>query len=515
MKRENNRGEHREETMASEQEKEGFFKESDDTDEISLSETELDNILGDSEIALETIEAPAAEEHTLAPTVDDIESSPAVELDDGEPAAADVSAASAGGMLGDTTAEDETITLDDIKDVSIDLDSIPDMSDLAETADKTTDDTAEDTTAPAAEGFFKEEEDETISLSDGELENILADVSDEAGDAAAERDEALEDTVPSDRAESDESGAAGNDGDIFKLSDEDDVIALSGEELNEILEDEAEAATERASEPEPVAITPDLDIDIDEASIKDDIDDLTKKMQEMEIPEPDDVMENISAADDELPPIPDDIKLTDEPEEDLVEEVDEEKPAAGRDEAPMDLGDPLDIGDIAQLQREAKSSANVLESLSFEKEIMKESGIEVPEDEIPVIEAPEAEVDEKPALSEEPEILPDITPVIADEVPVIPVEPGEKPAKKKKADFDGTLSEDDLQGAVKEFEKENVSRPQVTPAMRKAAEDDPQLKDLLVYFDDLLANLPEEKIRTFAESKFYDLYTSLLKKFGV
>ena len=41
------------------------------------------------------------------------------------------------------------------------------------------------------------------------------------------------------------------------------------------------------------------------------------------------------------------------------------------------------------------------------------------------------------------------------------------------------------------------------------------LKTIFKYLDDLLNNLPEDKIKEFAQSEYYDLYTKLLDNLGI
>jgi len=38
---------------------------------------------------------------------------------------------------------------------------------------------------------------------------------------------------------------------------------------------------------------------------------------------------------------------------------------------------------------------------------------------------------------------------------------------------------------------------------------------VIQYLDNLLADLPEEKIREFAQSEYYDLYTKIMQKLGL
>ena len=45
--------------------------------------------------------------------------------------------------------------------------------------------------------------------------------------------------------------------------------------------------------------------------------------------------------------------------------------------------------------------------------------------------------------------------------------------------------------------------------------DKDNLKIIFKYLDDLLNNLPEDKIKEFAQSKYYDLYTKFLDNLGV
>lgn len=493
------------------EEKEGFFTGSDENEDISLSESELANILGDT-VATETLPGVQADD-IAAPSIDDIESSAAVPLaDDDTPPAFDTSSVEA-PSLEDASAErsidaveessdDEKLTIDD---AALDLSNLPDASDISlDIGGEETASVPADAPQKAEDGFFADSDDETISLSDGELENILADVKD--GDVPVLGDSASDGTVvdisdepelpaelPSlepEPAPAPKARAASrpvSTDDIFAMDAGDEIIALSGDELNEILSDE-EARRERedavrerpeTKEPDVVDIGGGIDDTIDEAAIQNDIDELSRKMGSIpDLP-----------AIDEEPPAP------------------QQKTAPKAERAPSrnpsDLSAPLGDDDIIKLQKEAQSSSNVLESMNFENEIMKEIGVDAPP-----MEAPPA--DELPIPEEE---LPVLTPAIED-APPPKAEHARPSAGKRSTDFDGTITEDDLTGALKRFADESglatTAKQQGTPMPMGEG-----VKELLVYFDDLLANLPEEKIKRFAESRYYDLYTSLLKKHGI
>ncbi|MEK6794610.1 MAG: hypothetical protein AABZ39_07530 [Spirochaetota bacterium] len=463
------------------EEKEGFFTASDDNEDISLSESELANILGDTVATDDLSPAPAPMDGAdiSAPSIDDIESSTAVPLADDGPAMPAITEANEERGLDavEESSDDEKLTIDD---AAIDLDNLPDASDIA--LDIGTDDALPSLTEPAAEGakeggFFAETEDETISLSDGELENILADVEDVSDVPTASTAVELPE-VPSMEAPApvERKGRAAASDDIFSMDAGDEIIALSGDELNEILSDEEarrereDAVRERPAQRDPEVV--DLSSEIDESAIQNDIDELSRKMD--------------SAPD--LPP--------------MIDDTPAPAPAPARkapkDNFAADLSAPLDDSDIAKLQKEAQSSSNVLESMNFENEIMKESGVDAPAFEQPIADTLPIPPEELPTLSAEPE-----------DAPVA--------AKRGKPDFDGTISEADLTGALKRFADESGLTPQ-TKQKGSSAVSVPTgegLKELLSYFDELLANLPEEKIKRFAESRYYDLYTSLLKKHGI
>lgn len=92
--------------------------------------------------------------------------------------------------------------------------------------------------------------------------------------------------------------------------------------------------------------------------------------------------------------------------------------------------------------------------------------------------------------------------------------------EESQSDFDGAISQDDIDKAVVSYQEDededsferNASEDKLVDSVSLKESDD--IKKLLAYLDNLLGDLPEDKIKEFAESKHYDVYAYLMKKFG-
>lgn len=93
--------------------------------------------------------------------------------------------------------------------------------------------------------------------------------------------------------------------------------------------------------------------------------------------------------------------------------------------------------------------------------------------------------------------------------------------EESQSDFDGAISQEDIDKAVVSYQEDededsferSASEDNLVDSVSIKESDD--IKKLLAYLDNLLGDLPEDKIKEFAESKHYDIYAYLMKRFGV
>ena len=322
-------------------------------------------------------------------------------------------------------------------------------------------------------GFFDEDEDETIALTGDELDNILntADITEEKGES---------DVLP----EEFDLGPIG--GEEKNLSDQNDIISLE--------------------EPAPIA----------EA-----------------------------------------IPVTTPEEQAIIEEYNRELDKFGEEEITLDEEDAIDAGAVEALPEEHEDFLGIVEAQAPETIIAETPKTDdaPPLEEIVLEEEPKApETEEVPVIEEEVTV-----PVLEEEAPAVQAETLEKQAEEEiEFDLDAldqtVVEEEPVEEEAPAFEEEleemEISIPEEKPAPAAeipvqeevpfaeelpAAEVQPQektpapsaaaaqgesipanlrdeIRSVLKYMDQLLESLPEDKIQEFAKSEHFEVYRRLFEE---
>ncbi|MBO7486152.1 MAG: hypothetical protein J6T84_08855 [Spirochaetaceae bacterium] len=341
---------------------------------------------------------------------------------------------------------------------------------------------AEAVEAPASgsTGFFDDDaEDDTIALSGDELTNILnnADFTEEYVDNTQE--EPADSELPGSVTEIDQNEEP--------VAEETDGMNLSADiDFDEKLEE---------PELDDVAISDDLD-----ATIEDDIS-IPKVDDILEPPAEDDIVgeetpvttdslssDNIDylesePASDEMPEksmdIPDDFGMEEEPQDIVLEEPEQEEPVPTVESVTNDI--PSEEADFTEPEISDADFADD-EPLPLAPEDLPADADEEAEANEPtdkVFESDQWNEPETAPVEEEPEFV-----------------PAEEPAPA--ADESHSV-----------LEKANQIKGTMTSDLRD------EIKSVLIYMDQLLENLPEDKIEEFAKSEYFETYKKLFKELGL
>ncbi|TGK17780.1 hypothetical protein EHO98_13670 [Leptospira stimsonii] len=463
--------------------------ETEDNEPIALSEEELGNLLSDDKEADKAgslfDEASSGE--------DDLISLPVSELDE------------LGEVSETATVDEDAFALDDFELPTNDLDALESTSPSSLEDDEgpialsddelgnllsTESSDAEDSSAfdfePSETSVLDENDDEgPIALSDDELGNLLSTETTDAEDSSAF------DFEPSQTS-------------ILDAEDADEPIALSTDELDHLLTDQPEASVEEEF--------PGADSEIDwDAPLS----------EQGEVPLEDE--EPIALSTDEL-----DHLLTDNeeaPSEDFPgagSEIDWDAPLSEPGEVPLEDEEPiaLSIDELDHILTEDGSensleeeegpialSEDELGNLLSDAETPVEGGEDLSEilGELPASSDLDAfgSLDEDVALSQ-----PDSSPIVptADTVPddgMIIV-------------LDEYADEEEL-SPMEELRK-TPDQTVTQPAEGEGGETTPskeEMKRIMTYLDELLGNLPDDLIREFSQSDYFELYKKLMKQIGV
>ena len=224
----------------------GFFSEVDEDEMISLSENELENIANTSEVLQENENANESE---VAEVASENENAEVASENNSE----NVESANTGFFS--KVDEDETISLSEnelenitnTSEVSAENENAGVASEVAEIASEENSENAES----ANTGFFSEvDEDETISLSENELENIAT-----TSEVFAENENTNESEVAEIASEGNSENAETENTGFFSEVDEDETISLSENELENIANtSEVSAENENANKSEVAEI---------------------------------------------------------------------------------------------------------------------------------------------------------------------------------------------------------------------------------------------------------------------
>ncbi len=453
----------------------GFFDNSDGDDTIALSGDELDNMLSNVEIAEEpVIEETIVEEVIEEPVIEET----VVEEVTEEPVIEET-------IIEEVTEEpviEETV-VEEVTEEPVIEESV-----VEEVADEPVIDIPE-TTEDDSLGFFDNSDgDDTIALSGDELDNMLSNVE-------ITEEEVIEETeIP--------------------------------EELPEetVVEDAAEEVIEEPLTEEPIIEeeTEDIPEEIDIEPVSDEIieDDIFEPVDNFEIGNEETVAENEEVLEE---PDLDNITFEDETEDDLPEEITIEKTdsiddilvESSKDDFMNSVNDSTEtmepveevIEEIDETVEPVEETEDLAKIEDFDEFMNKD-----PSAEESLTESNIDYLNEEPAeetIAEENEDFPSVdifdvsedSGITAEAVPEVDVidEPAEEPV----------------------IEETAVEEPAVEEAVAPAAEDNANeelkkdIKSVLLYMDQLLENLPEEKIVEFAKSEEFSTYKKLFSELGL
>jgi len=331
--------------------------------------------------------------------------------------------------------------------------------------------------------------------------------------AEPEQSVGTETAVPEENAEqvAEVSDTVSSDGGFFSESDEDDTIALSGDELNNILT----SAQFTAENIEPQNPNLDEPVDFGGKELEEPVFDETEPEQEkteenipdeISVPKADDILVESSATDMMDAPVRTDETVSAEPQDfsaepEEVESIEETEPVEEAESAE----EPEVISeDIPEAQETAYSSAEeTVEEETVEEETVEEETEQQPQE--TGLESLSKPID---VFKEDDEVL---------EKGI-----GEEPVDEV---FSNWQSKDETPDTEEVPETEDVADKEEIPApVAEEKNDDSsdipsdmkqEIKSVLSYMDQLLENLPEEKIAEFARSEQFETYKKLFAELGL
>lgn len=400
---------------------------------------------------------------------------------------------------------------------------------------------SEFTEAPSSgNDFFESDEDEPIALSDDELDHILADAEADK-ESSLDMSQHNPDTDPQEIDIPDSSQAQSAD---FFESDEDEPITLSESELDNILEEAHQEEPADISLPGDEmalgddAVTSPVPIDDDEGPI-------ALSSEELDgILESGSATDSVPAMDTEEDNEP--IALSDDELDGILEDSHEmgDQPESPGEEPPPYFD--TDYGDIDAMTEppssEAESQPEALPDFSHDEM----SGISAPTDDsedeeiISLPPFPESEhTDLSPDAGDMPSEMPDEAlshpPLLADEdneptalsneeLEGILGDSQEMPVDMQMAPNDAELQ--DRPGETVAFE-EDLGSSQLVPVAESTANESPiaedshsgdvlppreDLRKMIGYLDNLLGELPDDVIEKFAQSEYFKLYQKMMEQ---
>jgi len=133
-----------------------------------------------------------------------------------------------------------------------------------------------------------------------------------------------------------------------------------------------------------------------------------------------------------------------------------------------------------------------------------------------IIETVDVEVEKADDFSYEEEITPSFEAADSSELPVMDIPVEEAPVLSVTPEIESVREEPQV------IEKVPVSESIEQPLSEKKKHDEGmisiskgELKEILLYIDNLFGDLPEDKIKDFAKSKYYDLYNKVFDDLGI
>ncbi|MCQ2597936.1 MAG: hypothetical protein MJ181_08805 [Treponema sp.] len=482
---------------ATAEESSGFFDDTDGDDTIALSGDELDNMLNTVELS-ESTEEPVIEEEVIEESV--VEEPVIEETAVEEPVIEEE-------VIEETVAEEPVIEETAVEEPVIEEDEI-------EIPETTEDDSL---------GFFDDTDgDDTIALSGDELDNMLSGV--ELSEASETTEEPVEEEI------------------IEDISEE----SILEEELDDIPE-------EIDIEPVPTETVEDdifgaIDESEDEVSETDNfieetvIEDSEEALEEPNLDDFDDM--NFDETEETSEDLPDEISITktDDIDSILVESSNDDFMNSVVDTTEEDTAPVEDFEEFMNGEQPVEESLtdSNLDYLSEEEtldeiiEAEPEETVEVTEEE-PVVEETVEDTEEDPVVEETVEVTeeePVVEETVEDDFPSVDFftmdEPAaeegflaETPVTEEEPVIEETeiveevpVEEEIVETAVSE-EEVAVAPVETEPESTADAELKKDIKSVLLYMDQLLENLPEEKIVEFAKSEEFATYKKLFTELGL
>ncbi|UOG53807.1 hypothetical protein [Leptospira noguchii] len=347
---------------------------------------------------------------------------------------------------------------------------------------------------------LEEDEDtnEPIALSDEELGNLLASENEESAALSEE---------PSDLAEAVDFDSPSSELSEISLEEDEDAnepIALSLDELDHILTDENEEPAALSEEPS----------DLIEAV---DFDSPSSELSEISLEEDEDANEPIALSDEELGNLlaseneePAALSLSEEPS-DLIEAVDFDSPSSELSEISLeedeDANEPIalsldELDHILTDENEEPAALSEDEFGSNISEVEEEEDLSEILGELPPVSDLDAfdSIDEDVSKEEEvSKIVPTLESVKDQEMVIVLDE----------------YADEEESSPIEELRKTPDQTEAITGQLSGDVPSKDEMKRIMTYLDELLGNLPDDLIREFSRSDYFELYKKLMKQIGV
>ena len=328
----------------------------------------------------------------------------------------------------------------------------------------------EETEEKETTGFFDEsEDDETIALSDNELTNILntADFTEESEELCENENCENENIEETEEVLDDSSSEMDIYNDDEYTTEETglpqiDFEAEQLEEPSDLTENELETSSEDFIEPDATMITNEVDNSEENLSTDSNTEDMYTEDEALDFEE-----ESLEES------LPEEIDVSTEE----CEEITDEPVEAVFESEQWGVVEPAVADDMVEIDEEPAVADDMVE---IDEELaVADDMVEI--DEEPVVANDMVEIDEEPVVA-------DITENETDDVTVF-------------------NSNDETANTEEDNKTENSSE---IPSELKQ-----DIKSVLSYMDQLLDNLPEEKIAEFAKSEHFELYKKLFSELGL
>ena len=387
-------------------------------------------------------------------------------------------------------------------------------------------------TEEESSGFFSDDsEDETISLSGDELNNILnnadfteEEVSEETTDEVIDDESNIEapevdETIEEETDEIADEVISNPLGDATELTDSDLDTMDEYEEDHFEDSETSDFADEDLKEPELEDLQMNNDFDENDEDLEEEID-IPKDEEIIEEPESNDFIDSIN----EVEPTISETLTEDRLKylEDLAGEESEEEPV---EEVTEEITEP----EVEEIDEIPDEEAIVTEEQEFEEPIVDEIEEETQIEE--TVEETEDAIDEEDEEAEQNEPTEDVfnSPQWDNEVPTVEnvIADTEEVAEEISEPTEEVIIEEPVEEVAEETVEVNIAEPEVAkegpvvadsstpvaqPATAKIQDD---IKSVLVYMDQLLENLPEDKIEEFARSEHFETYKKLFNELGI